>query len=287
MKARVITDSGSGLSKKEAEALGIAFLPLQIAVNGEDFLDGVDLDSRKLDELLKQGAMPTTSQPRLSDVEDLMEEAEKDGVTDLIQINLSSGLSSTTQQVQAAARRHGLKIHTIDPWSTLFVQQYLARAAQKMVDEGKNPEEIVEVLQGVADRHNGYLIVEDLNHLAAGGRLTPVAAALGGLLKIKPIMHVGKSSQGKVDLHEKVRTFSKSMKKVVDQVASEIDPDKDYLFYIGNNDNKADEIAALISEKMPSHVELVRDPIYPVIECHTGLGCAGIQYMEKIDGVEF
>lgn len=286
MKTKVVTDSGGGLTKKEAEALGIAYLPLQINADGKDYLDGVDMDADVLEQMLKDGVFPTTSQPKLSDVEDLMEEFEKDGVTDIVQVSLSSGLSSTAQQLQAAAKRHGLKIHTIEPWSTLYVQGYLAKAAQKMVEEGMDPEEIQKKLQKVADEHNGYLIVEDLGHLVAGGRLTPMAAKLGSVLKIKPVMQVGKQSGGKVDVFEKVRTFSKSMKKVVDQVKKEIDPNKEYIFYIGSKDNRADEMAELIHENFGDNVQIVNDPIYPVIMCHTGLGCAGIQYMEKVEGVE-
>lgn len=287
MKAKVVTDSGSGLSQKEAQEKGIGFLPLQIMADGKNYLDGVDMDAAILTEKLEDGVMPTTSQPRLADVEDFMEECEKDGITDIIQVTLSSGLSSTASQVQAAAKRHGINVYNIEPWSTLYVQKYLTLAAQKMLEDGKEPAEIQEFLQGVADRHNGYLIVEDLDHLANGGRLTPAAAKLGSLLKIKPIMNVGKKSEGKVDLHEKVRTFSKSIKKVVDQVSKEIEPGKDYIFYIGDGgDDKTKEEIELIKEKIgDEHVEFITDPIYPVILCHTGLGCSGIQYVEKIEGV--
>lgn len=283
MKAKVITDSGSGLRKEEAEALGIGFLPLQVMVDDKQYLDGIDLDVPGLYQILEEGKMPTTSQPPLLLEEELFESYKKDGVTDLIAVNLSSGLSSTNQIIQATANRLGLNVHTLDISTTLFVQRYLALLAQALLDEGKTPEEIIAVLQDEVDHSKGYLIVEDLDHLAAGGRLTPMAAKLGGLLKIKPILKVSKDTEGKVDIYDKVRTFNKALKKAVDQVVSELDPNIEYDFLLlnGNNDEGIAHTKELLKNALGEDITIYEEPMYSVIACHTGLGSVGIQYLPK------
>lgn len=283
MKVKVITDSGSGLSQKQANDLGIGFLPLQVLVDENQYLDGVDLDIPTLYNLLEEGKMPTTSQPPLLLEEELFESLKNEGVTDLVVVSLSSGLSSTNQIIQATAKRFDLNVHTVDIGTTLYVQYYLALYAQALAEEGKTPEEITERLQYEVDHSCGYLIVEDLDHLAAGGRLTPLAAKLGGLLKIKPILKVSKDTQGRVDLYDKVRTFNKALKKAVEQIVSELDLSIEYEFLLlnGNNDLGIELTESLLKEALGENISIHVMPMYAVIACHTGLGSVGIQYLPK------
>lgn len=288
MKTKVVTDSGSGLTQKQADALGIGLLPLQVLVDNEQYLDGVNLDTKMLYEMLEDGKMPSTSQPPLLLEEELFEQYKKEGYTDLIVINLSNGLSSTNMTVQATAKRLGLNVHTLDIFTTLGVQQYLAVAAKQLLDQGKTPDEIIEALRKAVDGSAGYLIVDNLDHLAAGGRLTPLAAKLGGLLKIKPILKVSKDTEGKVDSFDKVRTMHKAISKAADQIQSDLRSDTDYEFFIlnGNDDastQKAQESLKAVSETTPIHIL----DMFPVIASHTGLGSVGMQYVPKIEGVEY
>lgn len=288
MKAKVVTDSGSGLSQKQADALGIGFLPLQVLVDDEQYLDGVNLDTKTLYEMLDAGKMPTTSQPPLLLEEELFEEYKKEGITDLIVINLSNGLSSTNMTVQATAKRLGLNVHTLDIYTTLAIQQYLAIAAKQLLDQGKTPEEIIDILKKAVDESEGYLIVDNLDHLAAGGRLTPLAAKLGGLLKIKPVLRVSKATEGKVDSFDKVRTMHKAIAKGAEQIKAGLKPGVDYEFFIlnGNDDastEKARELLQGISPETPIHIL----DMFPVIASHTGLGSVGMQYIPKIEGVDY
>ncbi len=288
MKAKVVTDSGSGLNQKQADALGIGLLPLQVLVDDHQYLDGVDLGVKELYTMLDEGKMPTTSQPPLLLEEEMFEQYKNEGITDLIVINLSSGLSSTNEIVQATAGRLGLKIHTLDIYTTLAVEQYLVVAAKQLLDQGKTPEEIIEILKAAVDGSAGYLMVDNLDHLAAGGRLTPLAAKLGGMLKIKPILKVSKDTEGKVDSFDKVRTMHKAIAKAVEQVKSSLEEGVDYEFFILNGQSdamseKARELLAKISPETPIH-EL---NMFPVIACHTGLGSVGIQFIPKIKGVEY
>lgn len=288
MKAKVITDSGSGLNQKQTEKLGIGLLPLQVLVDNKQYLDGVDLETDQLYAMLDEGKMPTTSQPPLLLEEEMFEQYKKDGITDLIVVNLSSGLSSTNEIVQATAKRLGLNVHTFDVYTTLGVQQYLAVAAKQLLDQGKTPDEIVDLLKEAVDGSAGYLMVDNLDHLAAGGRLTPLAAKLGGMLKIKPILKVAKDTEGKVDSFGKVRTMHKAIAKAVEQVKDSLVDGVDYEFFILNGEademsEKARELLQEISPETPIHML----DMFPVIACHTGLGSVGIQFIPRIKGVEY
>lgn len=288
MKTKVVTDSGSGLTQKQADALGIGLLPLQVLVDDQQYLDGVNLDTKLLYQMLEDGKMPTTSQPPLLLEEEMFENYKKDGITDLIVINLSNGLSSTNQTVQATAKRLGLNVHTLDIYTTLAIEQYLAIAARQLLDAGKDPEEIIRILENAVDKSAGYLIVDNLDHLAAGGRLTPLAAKLGGLLKIKPVLKVSKETEGKVDTFDKVRTFHKALAKGAEQIQKGMEPGVEYEFFVlnGNDDamaQKAKELLHEISPQTPVHTL----DMFPVIASHTGLGSIGMQYIPKIEGADY
>lgn len=285
MKVRVLTESGCGLTKQQAQELNIDFLPLQVQIDDKTYLDGVNLTVEELNSYLTRGYMPQTSMPPLGDIEDLLESYKKEGVTDVILITLSNGLSGTNQAIQASGKWHGVKIHTLDIFTTLGVEKYLVLSAQKLVEQEIHPDEIIARLKDSVENSRGFLIPEDLEHLAKGGRLTPMAAKLGGMLKIKPILEVSKNTQGKVDVYDKVRTMSKAIKKAVKLISKDVNA-QDYVFYVLNGQADegvqiaVDELHALIGEDTNIQV----DPMYAVIAVHTGLGSVGIQYIKKVKG---
>ena len=185
MNVRVMTDSGSGLTKAQAEALGMDYLPLQVTAGDSTYLDGIDLTTDRLYDMLEAGDMPSTSLPPLGIVEELAEKYEEEGVTDVVLITLSNGLSSTNSTVTAALESHDINVHTLDLYTTLGVEWYAAQAAVQLAAAGVAPQEIVTRIAEAIEDSKGFLIPEDLDHLAKGGRLTPMAAKLGGLLKIR------------------------------------------------------------------------------------------------------
>lgn len=286
MTIKVVTDSGSGLSQKKANALGIDFLPLQVIVDDHTYLDGVDLDIDDLYDHIAQGASVQTSLPPLGIMEDLLESYEEQGVDQVILITLSNGLSSTNNTFLAAANRHGIQVHTLDLFTTLGVEHYCALAATSLNDKNVAPEQIVSTLEEAIDHSAGYLIAEDLDHLAKGGRLTPMAAKLGGMLKIKPILEVSKNTGGKVDVWSKVRTMSKAIKTGADQIGQSVDDPSQYVFYVldARNEEGAQTAIEELKSVLGDQADIRREPMYAVIACHTGLGAVGMQYVKKVKG---
>jgi DegV family protein with EDD domain len=285
MRVPVITDSGGGIDAALAKELGIYLLPLQVAIHDKTYFDGENLDINTLYDALEDGEMPITSLPPLGKIEELMADLEREGVKDVILISLSSGLSSTNSAVQASAATHDIKVHTTDICTTLGVERYLALAAADLADQGVAPEEIIARISDSVQNSSGYLIANDLAHLAKGGRLTPAAAKLGGLLKIKPILEVSKNTGGKVDVYDKVRTMSKAVKKAAAKILEELDEQSEYKIIVLDSRNSADaDVAADLFKNSGKKVEISREPIYAVIATHTGMNAIGLQYVKKVEG---
>lgn len=283
MKIAVVTDSGTGLTKQEAQDKGIHYLPLQIILKDTMFLDGEDISVHELYERLKNGEMSTTSMPPMGRIEALFEDLKSEGYDAVIAIPLTSGLSSTASVMQAAAQRHELQLHVIECFTTCHIQCYLALHAIQMVHNGVALEEIVARLKDAVAHSNTLIIPDDLQHLKRGGRLTPLAAALGGLLKIKPILKLNQESQGKIDVYDKVRTMSKAMAKGVSTFQEQGLDESYQLIVLHSGSQEAGlKMKELMEEAYPNN-DIYFGLIGAVISAHTGLGCVGIQYIKKIN----
>ena len=285
MKIAVITDSGSGLTKQQANELGIYYLPLQIIVNDKMYLDGENITVEEIYEFLRNGEMPTTSMPPMGIMEEVFHEIKKQGYEAAIAIPLTSGLSSTCSVMQACAKRRELPLEVIETYTTCNIQRYLALSAIQLVKQGIELDEILTRLKDSAANSNTLIMPDDLQHLKRGGRLTPLAAALGGLLKIKPILQLNETSQGKVDVFDKVRTASKAQQKMLDTFKS-ANLDETYTLTVLHSG--APEAGEKLKELMQESflgLDIYYGLIGAVISAHTGLGCLGIQYIKKVKGL--
>ena len=283
MKIAVVTDSGSGFTKKEANDLGLFFFLLQVIIQDNMYLDGENITVEEIYECLRNGGMPTTSMPPMGLIEECFTELKENGYEAIIAVPLSGGLSSTSSVMQAVAKDIGIEIHMIECYSTCTIQKYIAESAKKLVDKGVELDEIIRRLNDCIE-HSGTLIIpDDLQHLKRGGRLTPLAAALGGLLKIKPILRLDQVTEGKIDVYDKVRTMSKAQAKAIATFAEQ-NLDENYFVAIIHSDatEEGPKLKALAEEQFPK-ADLYFGLIGPVISAHTGLGCLGLQYIKKAE----
>lgn len=288
MKIKVLTDSGTCMNKEETESYGIEYLPLQIAIEDKTYLDGVDLSTEQLYDLLDKGHLPRTSMPPLGFIEDTFDRYNEEGVTDIILITLSSGLSGTNSAIQACALNHNIKVHTLDICTTLAPQRYWAICAAKLVEQGVACHEIIKRIQDSVNNSKGYLLPENLEHLARGGRLSPTSAKLAGMLKIIPILEVSKDTQGKVGKDaEKVRTMSKAIKKQCKVIAKATKNPSDYEYFILDSRSEENKALAIreLKEAVGENISLTILPIGAVIASHTGNGAIGLQYAKKVKGM--
>ncbi len=286
MKIAVVTDSGTGWSEAQAKERGLYYLPLQVKCGDEEFLDGIDITVSELYERLRKGEMPTTSMPPVGRVEALFEELKSEQYDHVIAVPLSAGISSTANMIEAAAKRAEMPVTIIEPYTTVDAQGYLAQCALTLANQGIEPQEIERRLQVSIDSANTLLVPDDLMHLKRGGRLTPLAATLGSMLKIKPILQLNTSTGGKVDVLDKVRTMSKALARMAEVAKADgFDPTAYELRLLDSEGGESvTQMAALLQETFGA-CEIHRSSICPVIAAHTGLGVVAIQYQKKVEGI--
>ena len=252
MKIAFVTDSGIGKTAAEMAADGIISLPLQISVDGRSLQDMEDIDKDQLIALLQEQKVMATSLPSLGRIQECFEQLKAEGVELIFAVPICSGLSGTISAMQTAADQIGLPIITIDTHVTAVVQEYLIRTAKQMAEAGASMEEIQAACQQVIDTTNTLILPSDMQHLKRGGRLTPLAATLAGLLKIKPIL------EDNIDEH--------------------------YSITIAHVDapQTAEQLAAILRRTFPkTEIQIIK--LVNVVAVHTGLNTQAIQYFRKLD----
>ena len=142
-------------------------------------------------------------------------------------------------------------------------------------------DDIIAKIQDIGDTGLTLVMPGDLDHLKRGGRLTPLAATLAGLLKIKPILKIDKSCLGKIDVFDKVRTYNKAVDRMVQELINR-KVDDNYMIYVANSDSpeQAEYVRDRLQEQFPNHEIEICD-LVSVISVHTGCECVGIQAFKK------
>ena len=190
MSVRIITDSASDISQAEANQLGIDVLPLKTIFGQEEFLDGVTLDHVTFyNKLIESDVLPTTSQLSPFDYEQKFREAVEQG-DDVVCIALSSKLSGCYQSARIAAEEFPGKIVVVDSKSVAIGERILVQVALKARDEGKSAPEIGALLEAHIQKLRLIALVDTLEYLKRGGRVSSAAAFAGTLLGIKPVIAV-------------------------------------------------------------------------------------------------
>lgn len=284
MKVAVVTDSGSNIYAQKVEMEGLFKLPLQVSDGDKTFLEGEEIDTKSVYQMIREGKMLKTSLPPLGRIEELFEALKKEGYDFIFAVPICSGLSGTINAMRTAAATVGIDFDYIDCYSTASNELYLAKMARKMFDKGMDKESIKDKLMTAAKDSVTYIIPNDLKHLARGGRLTPMAAALGGLLKIKPILKVAEDTEGRIDAYSKVRTMSKAQDVVIETLKNEHHVDENCLICIADVDDK--EGSRQYYEKMHQafpNTEIFCVDLISTVGVHTGIGCLGIQYIRKFE----
>lgn len=286
MKLAIITDSGCNYyqEKHEIDHPDVYVVPLQVVDGDKGYRDGVETNPKHTYDLIKQGKLLKTSSPLMSDIEHMMQSLVEKGVTHVLSIPITAGLSSTSNAFDLVAKQHNLEITHVDCKATARIQYECVMSAQKMIQEGKTIEQIVSVLDQMIKQSCTFVLPVDMKHLSRSGRLTPMAATLASFLKISPILYLDTTTNGKIEQYKKVRTLKKAFSTVIDHFV-EAGVDSSYKVCIThvNAIESGEEFMEMLQEKIPnadiSFVDLVS-----VVGVHTGLGCVACQYIKKYGG---
>lgn len=278
---RIVTDSAADFEPWEIKEKNIECVPLSVIFNDTEYKENVDISKERFYELLKtESGMPRTSQPSPQDYIDLIEKAKKDG-EDIIIVTISSGLSGTYQSVVATSELCGYeRCHVVDSLNGTGGERMIVEYAVRLRDEGKSAEEIVEKISKLRERVVLYTVMDTLEYLHRGGRISSAVYKIGSLAHIKPIMHVSK--EGKAEIPAKTMGTSKGIDFIVKHVGKDM-PDEDFPFYIMFTENRKNgEILRERLEKIGVFVPEERIiPVGAVIGTHIGPGACAVVYIGK------
>ncbi len=281
-KIGIITDSHSSITQEEAKQLGIWVLPMPFYIDGECYLEGVNLTRKEFFEKLEQGSTIATSQPSPADVCDVWDWALKE-FEQVLYLPLSSGLSGSYETAMALARdeQYEGKILVVDHGQIATPLHQLVLDTLELIEKGYSAEQIKEMLESGKDRMMIYIGVETLEYLKRGGRVTPAAAAIGSVLNIKPVL---KLETGKLDSFKKCRGFGKAKKLMIEAMKQDIDTRFADAMAAGQvrllaassaNEEETEAWVKDIEAAFPG-MKVFCDPLSLGVSCHTGAGALGI-----------
>ena len=218
-KVRIITDSNSGITVEEAIELGVTVLPMPFSINEEMYFEQESLTHEQFYEELAAGKDIMTTQPSPGQVMGIWDEALKE-YDEIVYIPMSSGLSGSYQTAAMLAEDYEGKVHVVNNQRISVTQRQSVLDALRLLEAGKSAKEIKDILEEDKFNSSIYLMVDTLVYLKKGGRITPAAAALGTLLKLKPVLQI----QGeRLDAFAKARTLSQAKSIIINAVKSDID----------------------------------------------------------------
>lgn len=277
MKVAIMTDSNSGITQNEAKELGVFVLPMPFTIDGQEFKEDINLTQEEFYDKLMNGADVFTSQPSAGEVTKFFNNILKD-YDQIVHIPMSSGLSGSCQTalMLASEEEYKDKVYVVDSQRISVTQKWDVFDALELAKQGKSAKEIHDILMENKFNASIYITVNTLDYLKKGGRITPAAAALGGLLKIKPILTI----QGeKLDSFQKTRTMAKAQKIMIDALTKDIheriDPQhanmsqaRIMIAYTYDKE-QALEFKKQVEEIFPDH-EVICDPLSLSVACHIG-----------------
>lgn len=271
MKLAIVTDSTAYLNERIRNHKDLFVLPIPVIIDDEPFEEGIDIGYEEFYQKLKESKdFPKTSQPVLGEVFQLYRSINEQGYDTVISIHLSEGISGFVRTLTAIKEDiEGLEVIPYDSKITSVPMGYMVEKALEMRDQGNSLEEIIAAVDTIRDTTNAYIIVDDLDNLVRGGRLTNSAAIIGGLLKIKPILTF---EEGKIVLAEKIRSLKKALQRTEEIIEERRQVNgKDLRIFIihGNNPELAQEEYEKLREKYPEATIDV-GTFGPVIGTHLG-----------------
>ncbi len=288
-KVAVITDSNSGITQKEAKELGIFVLPMPFFMNEQEYLEDISLTQEAFYENLQNDTEIATSQPSPESVTKQWDEVLKE-YDEIVCIPMSSGLSGTCQTAMMLAEDYDGRVVVVNNQRISVTQRQSAIDAKKLADMGKTAAEIEAILMETKMDTSIYIMVDTLKYLKKGGRVTPAAAAIGEILRLKPVLQIHGE---KLDAFAKARNIKAAKTMMVNAVKKDItenlgeipSADAENAPYLQmahtQNHEEAAKWAEELAEEFPGY-EIHIDPLSLSVACHIGPGALALAWTKKI-----
>ncbi len=284
-KVAIVSDSNSGITQTQAKELGITIMPMPFFINGKTLYEDIDLDQEGFYRMLTDKAEISTSMPLVGSVTDTWDQLLQE-YDEIIHIPMSSGLSSSCETASMLAAEYDGRVQVVNNQRISVTQRQSVLDAMHLAEKGFSAKEIKEILEREKMQSSIYIMVDTLYYLKKGGRITPAAAALGTLLKLKPVLQI----QGeKLDAFAKARTVKQAKSIMIEAMKNDfaerfLDAEgKDiYLELAYTYDlHAAEEFKKEVEAAFPGK-EIVMNPLSLSVSCHIGPGALAIACSKKV-----
>mgnify|MGYP003106289682 CR=1 FL=1 len=282
MKIAVVTDSNSGITQAQAKEMGVAVLPMPFMIDGETYYEDITLTREQFYQRLKDNADIATSQPTPDSILKMWDKLLKE-YDQIIHIPMSSGLSGScsTAMMLAGEDEYEGKVFVVDNRRISVTQYQSVKDAQMLAAMGMDGTQIKKRLEETAADSVIFITVDTLKYLKKGGRITPAAAALGTLLKIKPVLII---LGEKLDSFAKARTMKQAKTMMMNAIQKELDGRlhdsecRNCHLAIAHTDNEEAEV----EERFPN-ADVYMAPLSLSIACHIGPGSLAVTATRKME----
>lgn len=284
MKVAIVSDSNSGITQKEAKELGIKIVPMPFTIEGEEYFEDINLTQEEFYEKLLGDVQVSTSQPSIGFVMSLWDELLKEN-DQVVYIPMSSGLSeSCASALRVAEREYKGRVFVVDNQRISVTQRQSVMDALELAKKGYDGQKIYDILMKVKMQSDIYIMVDTLKYLRKGGRITPAAAAVGNLLRIKPVLRILGEKLDKFRMMNRTlenakRIMIEAAKASIEGFLKDVDGRTDNVHlavaYSGTDRSTA-EIFVEIVKKEFGVTDVVCNPLSLSVSCHIGDGALAI-----------
>lgn len=285
-KIAIVTDSNSGITQAEGKKIGIYVLPMPFMIDEVTYYEDIDLTQEQFYEKLKSGANIATSQPSPDSVTSLWDKLLQE-YDEIVHIPMSSGLSGSCQSAMAFAADYDGRVQVVNNQRISVTQRQSALDALQLAAADKDAAQIKEFLENDKFNSSIYIMLDTLYYLKKGGRITPAAAAIGTMLRLKPVLTI----QGeKLDAFAKARTTSQGKTMMINAIKKDINErfggmteDKHIWLQIAYTHDRAaaEQFRTEVETEFPGY-DIHIDPLSLSVACHIGPGALALACCKKI-----
>ncbi len=284
-KVAIITDSNSGITQAQAKELGIRVLPMPFMIGEETYFEDITLTQEEFYERLEGGADMVTSQPSPESVLTLWKETLKE-YDEIVHIPMSSGLSGSCQSALMLAEDFEGRVQVVNNQRISVTQRQSVLDALLWVKRGMRASEIKAFLEKDKFNSSIYIMLDTLYYLKKGGRITPAAAAIGTILRLKPVLQI----QGeRLDAFAKARTAGQGKSIMINAIRNDMEnrfggahADNIWLEVAYTKDREtAEQFAQELLKEFPGF-DMVINPLSLSVACHIGPGSLAVACCKKI-----
>lgn len=287
MKIAVVTDSTAYLSPKQIEKYNIHVIPIPVIIDGKTYQEDANITTDQFFEKLRSSeSFPSTSQPPIGELVEMYENLGEQGYDTVISIHLAatiSGLYNTLKTVVAPQVKN-VNVIPFDSQITVMLMGNMVVEAARMAQRGETSQRIIDRLEHLRKTVDEYFVVDDLQNLVRGGRLSNASAFIGSVLKIKPILTFDEQSD-KIVAFDKVRSSKRALKRVeslFDEKLKNIDYPVRMIIIHANDKEAALNWKQKLAKQYPNY-PIDISYFGPVIGTHLGEKALALAWMEDID----